>query len=452
MKKVLIDRYAHVREDDPNLPALRRLATFLDSKGEAITAYRKYARSLALPRHLLTREEWCSLGYEITDEPPASYDPIPYESTIVLRDHQRAAFEALRDAGDGVLCLRCGGGKTVIALHLIAQMGLPTLIVTPTVLLEEQWAAAVKTFLGIQPDSLRVTRRTGSPIVTTTVQTMVTYSRRVRDGYWDAYGLVVFDEAHHMSAPTFQAVAGLVRGRRLGLTATPYRGDGLEALYLGHLGPILYKDDRMTNKPEVCFVYTDVFLEGGALEACKVSGQINKPRLLNHLLLRPDRLQMAARLIRWSTELRGRTLVVCDLVEQAHRLALELGLQPEQVVLTGGTPKKDRKLLLASSGLLIATAGVIKEGFDATDLDTLVITMPQSSPTFVVQVLGRVMRERRGKSVPLAVVMEDRLIPTVRRWAAAFRKTLKEHEIQFKTTTEQEFYDDYKSREASFTE
>lgn len=55
---------------------------------------------------------------------------------------------------------------------------------------------------------------------------------------WGEYGMVVVDECHHLPAVSFENVVRSANVRRwVGLTATPYRRDGLEAIMAMHLGP-----------------------------------------------------------------------------------------------------------------------------------------------------------------------------------------------------------------------
>ena len=63
-------------------------------------------------------------------------------------------------------------------------------------------------------------------------------ARRDDPTVFDNYGLVVVDECHHIPAVSFQACVQRARTRRwLGLTATPYRRDRLEALIGFQCGP-----------------------------------------------------------------------------------------------------------------------------------------------------------------------------------------------------------------------
>src|SRR5262249_42743946 len=56
------------------------------------------------------------------------------------------------------------------------------------------------------------------------------------------FGLLVFDECHHLPGPTYATAAvGSLAPFRLGLTATPERADGQEALLPELIGPVVYR-------------------------------------------------------------------------------------------------------------------------------------------------------------------------------------------------------------------
>jgi superfamily II DNA or RNA helicase len=56
------------------------------------------------------------------------------------------------------------------------------------------------------------------------------------------FGLLVFDECHHLPGPTYaMAAVGSIAPFRLGLTATPERADGMEQVYPELIGPIVYR-------------------------------------------------------------------------------------------------------------------------------------------------------------------------------------------------------------------
>jgi len=56
------------------------------------------------------------------------------------------------------------------------------------------------------------------------------------------YGQVIVDECHHAPATSFERVMKEVRARFiLGLTATPYRRDGLQRLLHFQCGPVRFQ-------------------------------------------------------------------------------------------------------------------------------------------------------------------------------------------------------------------
>jgi superfamily II DNA or RNA helicase len=62
------------------------------------------------------------------------------------------------------------------------------------------------------------------------------------------YGLVIVDECHHVPAVTFERAVRQIPVRCwLGLTAIPYRRDGLQALMCMHCGPVRH---RMAEPPQ----------------------------------------------------------------------------------------------------------------------------------------------------------------------------------------------------------
>jgi hypothetical protein len=108
------------------------------------------------------------------------------------------------------------------------------------------------------------------------------------------FGIAVWDEAHHVAAPTFSRTADLFYGVRLGLTATPSRDDGMDVVYNFHLGPVLYKNLKQDLKPRIVFRWTGMGLDfedqrvrlavhdkNGELHIGKVAGFLGawKPRV-----------------------------------------------------------------------------------------------------------------------------------------------------------------------------
>ena len=153
--------------------------------------------------------------------------------------HQREALSAWWQAGGrGVVVLPTGTGKTFVAFLCIQKVGRPTLIVTPYIELMNQWYGQLKDSFGQEIGIVGGGYYEFKPITVTTYDSAANHVER----WGNKFGLVVFDEAHHLPGPTYSMAAiGGLAPFRLGLTATPERADGGEMMFPELVGPIAYR-------------------------------------------------------------------------------------------------------------------------------------------------------------------------------------------------------------------
>jgi superfamily II DNA or RNA helicase len=156
-----------------------------------------------------------------------------------LRPYQSDAVTAWREAGDrGVVELPTGAGKTVVAIDAVAALGVPTLVVVPTIDLLEQWRRELETEFDVAVGQFGGGEQTQAPI---TVSTYDSAYLRAEDVGGD-FGLVVFDEVHHLGGEGYRDAARLVAApARLGLTATFERPDGAHEVIAELVGPRVYE-------------------------------------------------------------------------------------------------------------------------------------------------------------------------------------------------------------------
>jgi superfamily II DNA or RNA helicase len=165
-------------------------------------------------------------GWKLT----STRDPFP---------HQREAVEAWQKTGRrGVVVLPTGTGKTFVAVMCIARTNRPALVVTPTIDLMNQWYAELVDQFGVEVGLLGGGYYDFKPLTVTTYD-----SAYIRLEQWaNTFGLVVFDECHHLPGPTYaMAAVGSLAPFRLGLTATPERADGGEQMLPELIGPIVFR-------------------------------------------------------------------------------------------------------------------------------------------------------------------------------------------------------------------
>lgn len=175
--------------------------------------------------------------------------------------HQREALAAWRDGFKrGVVVLPTGSGKSYVAELAIADVKRSTLIVAPTIDLMNQWATNLEQAFG---DASLIGLLGGgqnrlAPITATTYDSAHIHLERLAD----RFGLVVFDECHHLPSPAYaQAAIGLIAPFRLGLTATPERTDGGDMRLVDLVGPIVYRRDIHDLEGQVLAPYDVVRLK-----------------------------------------------------------------------------------------------------------------------------------------------------------------------------------------------
>jgi superfamily II DNA or RNA helicase len=160
---------------------------------------------------------------------------------VAPRPYQREALVAWQAEGSrGVVVLPTGSGKTLLGAMAIAETGLKALAIVPTIDLLAQWRRALAQALTLAEDQIGVIgggERTIHPISVITYDSAVLYPRLLNQ-----FGLLIFDECHHLPAPTYRQIAeGAFTPVRLGLSATPERADQEHTALERLIGPEVYR-------------------------------------------------------------------------------------------------------------------------------------------------------------------------------------------------------------------
>ncbi|MEM6456876.1 MAG: DEAD/DEAH box helicase family protein [Acidobacteriota bacterium] len=163
--------------------------------------------------------------------PRVEREPYPY---------QREAVAAWMRKRRGVIVLPTGAGKTWVAQMIIARLQRSALVVTPTLDLMQQWFGALGTNFELPIGLLGGGYHDIQPLTVTTYDSAYLHMERLGD----RFGLLIFDEVHHLPSPAYGAAAEMaIAPFRLGLTATPEREDGAEVRLDGLVGPEVYRRD-----------------------------------------------------------------------------------------------------------------------------------------------------------------------------------------------------------------
>jgi len=390
-----------------------------------VRRYEEDIDRLYLPRGLVddAAKILAAAGSQLVLEDRRSTGPAhDFTFTGTLTDDQEAAVAALAAHDLGVLVAPTGAGKTVMACALIARLATPTLILVHTKPLAEQWRQRLGTFLGLarrQIGQLGAGRaRTGGIVDLATPQTLARRNNPAE--VFAGYGLVIVDECHHLPAVSFEkAVREAANRRWIGLTATPRRRDGMEAILHMQLGPIRH---TMTPDPAAAVMVRRDLIVHDTLTDPDTDEQAAVQVVLGRVAADSERNEQICADVA-DAHRRGRNvLVFTDRTEHLEQMRAGLAsrhLNP--VVLQGGTPKKKRTAMIEALHattdpiLLLATGAYLGEGFDLPVLDTLFLAFPISGPNRVTQYAGRVTRPLPAKTSIEIHDYHDILHPLTRR-------------------------------------
>jgi superfamily II DNA or RNA helicase len=226
------------------------------------------------------------------------------------------------------------------------------------------------------------------------------------------YGLVVVDECHHVPATTFErAVREIAAPSWLGLTATPYRRDGLEGLITMYCGPIRHRTG--SGSPDADGFARVLVVHPTTLVADSATGDDGRTTgpsiqsVFRGLVDDAERTRQICDDVATAVRQGRNCLVLSQWTGHVANLADTLRAERMEVlVLQGGMGKKARGLVLGSlEGLrpgdgvvVVATGSFLGEGFDCAALDTLFLAFPIAFKGRLVQYVGRVLRPVEGKT------------------------------------------------------
>ncbi|TKX41380.1 DEAD/DEAH box helicase [Halorubrum sp. SD690R] len=213
-----------------------------------------------------TLEESTATVAKLEDEARAYSDFYLTPSVAIEpRDYQQDALSAWQDNNrQGSVVLPTGSGKTFLAVQAIADAGVSTLVVVPTIDLMNQWHATLTNAFGDQlPDGVGVLGGGSHEIADITVTTYDSAYRYINE-YGDRFGLLVVDEVHHLPAPTYQQIPEMtIAPYRLGLTATYERADGAHEELEDLLGTVVYREEVNELAGEFLSEYETIHLQVG---------------------------------------------------------------------------------------------------------------------------------------------------------------------------------------------
>jgi superfamily II DNA or RNA helicase len=402
-------------------------------------AVRPWLRQQSIRNHI---PRWHNLALNLQD------DREPH-------DYQTEALHAWQDADCwGSVVLPTGAGKTFLALRAIAHSAVSTLVVVPTLDLLHQWYARLENAFGGNIGVWYGQEKQLEPITVTTYPSAWAHAERLGN----QFKLLVFDEIHHLPAPSWHEIALMCAAPyRLGLTATYPEGEqpgfsvGQDPVSLLDelVGPVVYRkqiDDltgeqlaeyrtqriRVDLTPEERSAYDDAyatytgyvrearlrerhgpgwwseFTRRSAYEAKARRAKVAELRLKEIVHQAEGKLEVLDRLLREHPDQQM-------LVFTAHnRFAYQIARRHLIPAITHQTKAAERKAILegfrAGTYRAIATSKVLNEGVDVPEAKIAVVLGGSASAREYVQRLGRVLRKRGNAQAILYEVIARKTV------------------------------------------
>ncbi|WP_437809537.1 DEAD/DEAH box helicase [Sorangium sp. So ce1078] len=357
-------------------------------------------------------------------EPLAKHDPFPY---------QREALDAWAGRRSrGVVVLPTGAGKTFVATLAIAARQRSALVVVPTLDLLNQWYDGLSAAFGVPIGLLGGGYHDVLDLTVTTYDSAHAHMDRLGA----RFGLVIFDECHHLPSPSYALAAKMCLAPfRLGLTATPERADGRG--YDDLIGPIVFRREITELSGQYLAAYDVVRLdvplsedERAAYEAARAvyigflrANGIRMPegwgqfimlssqsdagrrafeayrRQRSLALCAPGKIDVLARLLH--AHRADRTLVFTEDNATVYQISRQFLLP----AITHQTKVKERSAILEAfnRGTLsaVVTSKVLNEGVNVPEANVAIVLSGSGSVREHVQRLGRILRRSENKTAIL---------------------------------------------------
>jgi len=319
-----------------------------------------------------------------------------------IRKYQELAAEGFWHGGSGVVVLPCGAGKTIVGAAAMAHAKATTLILVTNTVAARQWRDELLRRTDLNEDDIGEysgSKKEIRPVTIATYQVMTTKKQGVYAhlDLFDAidWGLIIYDEVHLLPAPIFRFTADIQSRRRLGLTATLVREDGMEGEVFSLIGP------KRFDVP-----WKEIEAQGyiAPADCVEVRVTLTDAERLNYATAEQEdrykfcattQTKKAVAIALAKQHADDQVLVIGQYLEQIDELAAALGVP----IIKGATPIKEREILFAKfrSGEIKCLV-VSKVANFSIDLPEASIAI-QVSGTFgsrqeEAQRLGRILRPK----------------------------------------------------------
>jgi superfamily II DNA or RNA helicase len=368
-----------------------------------------------------------------SDDGARAFRSLSLQSALQIepRPYQAEALSAwLKQERRGTIVLPTGAGKTYLALQAIETLRVSTLVIVPTLALMAQWYELLKDSFDVEIGLLGGGYHELRDLTVATYDSAYLYVHE----FGNQFALLVFDEVHHLPAPTYLQIARMsLAPYRLGLTATYDSKNlaGLDQL----VGPLVYSRSPQDLKGEYLADYVivrmsveltlterqeyqreyqlyrdyvtqhglaiwkdwdwETFVKQSAYNEAARRALIAKQRAEEIALKAQKKMAVLDHLLKlhFVERVRPRVLIFTANNEFAYQISQEF-LIP---AITHQTKTKERTSILqkfrTGKYAMLVSSHVLDEGIDVPEANVAIILSGSASQREYIQRLGRILRK-----------------------------------------------------------
>ena len=222
------------------------------------------------------------------------YPPRPFQVEIIEK-----TYKQLKEIGGGIITVSCGEGKTYMAINISTLINQKTLILVHTSVLLDQWIDRIKYFIPnakigiIQGKKFDIENKDYVIAMLQTIIRSKSEENSFKEEDFESFGLTIYDEAHHMAAPSFSKAFPIVSSKyNLGLSATPKRSDNLQNIFYWNIGPTSFEsftNDKFAIVKNINFTddnYVEKYNWKGSIDLHKLHLQIIENDFRNEIIIK----------------------------------------------------------------------------------------------------------------------------------------------------------------------
>jgi superfamily II DNA or RNA helicase len=337
------------------------------------------------------------------------------KNVFQLRDYQEGVIEKIIKHNEGVIKLDTGFGKTLIALKLIEETNLKTLIICPRLSIVSQFVSDLKKYYGYEAGIISGSKWDTKDITVASVQTLKMRDLKDIKNY---FGMCIWDECHTaISEKGIKIITSFNPERLYGMSASPDRSDGQGEAIKFYFGDIIVDRELPQIKPIVQIVkchedYSGIFDKSKEKNVGDEYHSIieNQTTSVGRNMLIADiankELSYGRKILILTKRVSHYEAIINIFSNNIKCYAIRSGLNTAELsaqnelleTLRNGSSDFD---------IIFGTFSMLSTGVNIPALDTLIIAGDLRSDVLSKQSVGRILRLFEGKKDPKIIDIDD---------------------------------------------